>query len=802
MSRFQDFRFSFRSLRQSPALAATCFAVLALGIGLNTAIFSAVKAILLDPLPYRDPDRLVELYEAGVVQGDVHDEPAPGNFYDWQRESVSFADIAGYGGMDGNLSGGAGRLPEHIQGVFCSWNLFRALGVPAATGRVFVAGDDTPGAARTIILSDDLWRRRFDGDAGIIGQTLRLDAKVYTVIGVMPRSFEFPSAATQFWAPMQLALPPAELQTREDHRLSVIARLKPGVSIPQSAAELNGIQARIAHEFAGRTGSAAEVYSLESQTVEPTVRTSIYVLWAAVGCVLLIACVNVANLLLTRGVARQREIAVRAALGASRSRIVVLFLLESSILSISGAAGGILLARWQTQFLVKITASLPRASEIQLNWPVLLFAAALALVSGIAAGMLPALSAFEFDLNRALHAASRGTFGSRRRRWYRGALVTGEIALSFLLLTGAGLLLKSFVRLGRVDLGFNPSRLLTMRITLPLTQYPNEGKAAAFFEQLLARVRAIPGVRSAGLVSWLPAAGQFMNTDLTIPGRPAPPRGEVNLVIPRTADPGYFHAMEIPLLRGRVFAPQERLENANKAIVSRSLVRKYFPNGDPIGTYVSFWDRRWQIIGIAGDIRKNLEESPEPTIYIPISSGALNFAALAVRSQGDPLGLALPIERDIAGLDPNLAVSDVLTMDQLISKRTANRQFSLVLLTSFACLAILLAAVGLYGVISYLTAQRTSEFGLRLALGAKPRDLIRSVLRQGCTPALAGVAIGSGTALVAVRVMQSMLFQVKPFDAGVFASVGCGILLVSLAASLIPALRTTSIDPAQALRTE
>jgi len=341
-----------------------------------------------------------------------------------------------------------------------------------------------------------------------------------------------------------------------------------------------------------------------------------------------------------------------------------------------------------------------------------------------------------------------------------------------------------------------------MRITLPIAQYPSDAKAAIFFEQLLTRARAVPGVQAAGLVSWLPAAGQYMNTDLAIVGRPAPPRDEMNVVIPRTADPGYFHAMGIPLERGRVFEPQERLEKADKAIVSSSLARKYFPAEDPMGKYVSFWNRRWQIIGIVGDIRKNLHQLPEPTIYIPVSSGALNFAALAVRAQGDPLELAVPIEREVARLDPNLAVSDVLTMDQLISKRTANQYFSLLLLMSFAGVAVLLAAVGLYGVISYSTAQRTPEFGVRLALGAQPKDLIRSVLRQALTPALIGMAVGLVTAMAAVRVMQSMLFEVNPLDAGVFASVGCGLLAVSFAASLIPALRTTAVDPAQALRAE
>jgi putative ABC transport system permease protein len=565
---------------------------------------------------------------------------------------------------------------------------------------------------------------------------------------------------------------------------------------------MSGIQSRIAHAYAGETGTSVEAYTLDSQIVDRTLRTSTYVLWAAVGCVLLIACVNVANLLLTRGTARRREIAIRMALGASKRRVTRLFLLESLILSLAGAVAGVFLADWMTRMLAGISSSLPRVSGIHLDWTTLLFAAAIAVLVGIAAGALPAMLGSQLDLNQSMHETGRTTFGSVRRVWYRSALITGEIALSFLLLTGAGLLLKSFLLLESVDLGFNPSHLLTMRMTLPEAQYPTDAKAAVFFEQLLARVRGVPGVESAGLVSWLPVAGQFMNTDLRIIGKPAPPRDEMNVVIPRTADPGYFHAMGIPLYRGRVFEPQERLANVDRAIVSRSLVRKYFLGEDPIGKEVSFWDKRWQIVGVVGDVRKNLDEAPEPTIYIPVSSGELNFAALVVRANGDPLKLALPIEREVAHIDPDLAVSDVLTMNQLVSKRTANQRFSLVLLTSFAALALFLATIGLYGVVSYSTAGRTAEFGVRLALGARTHDLIRSLLQQGLTPVLIGLVIGLVGSLAVGRIMQSMLFEVQPWDATVFIAVGCVLLLVSVAASLVPALRTTAIDPAQVLRAD
>lgn len=799
----QDARYSFRSLVQRPGFFIACVALLAVGIGANATIFTAVKAILLDPLPYRDASRLVALYEEGVVANDFRDEPSPANFYDWQHEARSFGQIAAYGGMDGNLSGDGTALPEDLNGAFCSWNLFDTLGIQPAFGRPFAIGDDRPGAPRTIILSYSLWKRRFNGDPVILGKTIRFDVQPYTVIAVMRRSFEFPSAATQFWIPMQIALPPEELQNRQDHRLFVIARLKRGVSIQHAQAELSGIAARIKREHpAELTATSAEVFSLDSQLIDQTVRESLNVLWAAVACVLLIACVNVANLLLARGSQRRREIAIRAALGASRERIVRFLLIEAFMLSVAGAFGGILLAAWLTHALARMSVSLPRASAIALNWPVLLFAVLLAIVSGLAAGLLPAISASDLDLNEAIHEAGRSSVGSIRRLWHRNALVAAEIALSFLLLAGAGLLLKSFVLLQTVNVGFNPSHLLTMRLSLPEAKYPNEAAAANFFERLLDRVRATPGIQNAGLVSWLPVAGQFMNTHITIAGRPPLPPGQINLVIPRTADPLYFKTMGIPLKRGRTFLASERLNKATVAVISEELARRYFPNENPIGQSIEFWKQRWQIIGIVGDVRKNLDQSPEPTVYIPISSGELNFAALVVRTPGDPLSLALPIERQIAHLDPDLAVSDVLTMDQLISKRTADQRFTLILLASFAGLAILLAAAGLYGVVSYSTSQRTSEFGIRLALGARTRDLVELVLRQGLAPAIIGIMLGFAGAVAIVRVMQSMLFEVKPFDATVFLTVGVALLAVSALASLVPALRTTEIDPAQALRTE
>ncbi len=802
MSLWHDIGFSLRSLRRQPGLVLTSLTILTLGIGVNATIFTAVKTILLDPLPYHDPSRLMMLYEAGVVHNSAG-PVSPPDFYDWQRQSKSFTSIAAVSDTGGILSGGRARLPENIHGVLCTWSLFQTLGVRPALGRRFARSDDTPKAARTIVLSNSLWRRRFDADPQVLGKTLRLDSALYTtIIGVMPPHFDFWDRTSQYWIPLQIGLSPTELTARGDHRLWVVGRLKYDVPMRQANAELSAIQARYKHEHPDAfVGSRAQLYTLWSEVVDKSVQKSLYILWAAVGCVLLIACVNIANLLLTRSTGRRREMAIRTALGATRRRIVWLFLLESLVLSCSGGLAGILLASWLTALLVKIGTVLPRASEIQMDWTTVAFAVALSALSGLAAGLLPAFTASRIDLNQGMHESGRSSPGSARQK-YRNTLIVAEIALSFLLLAGAGLLMKSFVLLRTVDAGFKPGHLLTMGIDLT-PKYSSKAKIAQFYEDLLQRVDALPGVRSAGLVSVLPIVGHVMDTGFSIAGRPPLPPGQSNDALVRVADPHYFRTMGIPLLKGRFFLPSDRLAEANKAIISESFARRYFPNENPIGRHMTFFeDTPKQIVGVVGDVRKDIAEAPEPIMYGPAFSGDLIRLALVVRAKGDPLALALPIQKQIAKLDPDLAVSDVLTMDELISKHTASQQLNLMLLSCFAGLAVLLAAIGLYAVLSYSATQRMSEFGIRLALGATPGDLVRSVLKQGLVPAIAGLAVGFTGAYFLAGLMKSMLFEVQPFDPVVFLAVALGLLFISMLACLVPALRTTRIDPAQALRTE
>lgn len=776
--------------------------VLTLGIGVNITIFTAVKTVLLDPLPYKNPSRLVALYEWGVVH-DSAGPISPPDFYDWQRYSKSFESMAAYGQSGATLSGSATKLPEYVAGMLCTWNLFKTLGIEPAVGRTFSAADDTPKAARTIILSYALWQRRFSGDRRIVGKTISLDSGLYTLIGILPSHFEFWYPAAQYWVPLQTQLSPRELNQRGAHRLFAAARLKPGVSLREANTDLSEIQARYKHQHPDAfVGRRAQIYTLWSQIVHKSVEKSLYILWAAVGCVLLIACVNLANLLLSRSAGRRREMTIRMALGATRWRIGRLLLQESLILSCAGGLAAVLLASWLAGLLVKIGAFLPRASEIQMDWSTVAFAAGLAILSGLTAGLLPGVTAARIDLNRPMHEWGHTLAGSQGKQRSRNMLVAAEIALSFLLLTGAGLLLKSFVLLRTVDTGFNPDHVLTMSIDLP-DRYNTNAKITRFYEELLQHVEALPGVRSAGLVSVLPIAGHVMDTGFTIAGAPPLPPGKFQNALVRLAGPQYFGTMGIPLLQGRSFLPSERLERANAAIISESFAHRYFPHQNPIGRHIIFFgDKPREIVGVVGDVRKNIAESPEPIMYGPAFSGDLSSLSLVIRTKSDPLSLALPVEKQLATMDRSLAVSGVLTMRQLISEHTASRQLNLMLLSCFAGLAVFLAAVGLYGVVSYAASQRTQEFGIRLALGATTADLVRSVLIQALQPAIAGLAAGLVSALLLARVMESLLFEVKPLDPSVFLAVACVLFAVSILACLVPALRTAKIDPVQALRIE
>lgn len=791
-----DFRYALRVMRLNPGFTCGIALVLALGIGANTAIFTVVNAVLLQPLQYRAPDRLVRLYEYSPLGSALYNVVSPANFIDWEREAHSFAEMAAYSTETFNLAGSGGSLPERLQGVICAYRLFSTLGVQPALGRAFVPEDDRPEAERVVILSHNLWQRRFGGSAAIVGELVRLDGNGYRVVGVAPPGFDYPDAEAQFWTPLWRNRPARDRLSRGNHRYDVVARLKPGVTVEQAQGELDGIAKRIKREHpADVTGNGASVALLSDRLVV-RVRALLLVLLGAVGCVLLIACVNVTNLLLARAISRRREVAIRLALGAGRTRLVRQFLIESTVLSALGAALGLLFAYTGVKLLTVVESGLPRLAAVRLSTPVYLFTLAVAMLTGIAVGLAPAFSSLEGGLGRL-------TVAGRTRRRLSNALVAAEVALSLILLIGAGLLLKSFGRLRAVDPGFAPERLLTMRFSLPEAQYKTPAARTAFFENLLARVRALPGVTAAGMIQVLPATGHAWDNTFSIEGHAPLPPGQFLDALFRVADPGYFQAMGIPLKRGRFFAPSERLDTAKQAIISESMAKEFFRGEDPLGRRLKIdGPGLYEIVGVVGDVRSEMAQEPEPTMYVPLLKGAFNMAALVVRTVNDPNGLALPVQKEIAQLDPDLPVARVLTMEQVLARGYSQRTFSLTLISLFATLATALAAIGLYGLLAYSIRQRTGELGIRMALGATPSRVVGMTLTQGLKPALLGLIVGLSAAAGVTRVLESLLFDVKSLDGEVFGLVAVLLFVIAGAACLIPARRAARIDPAVALRTE
>jgi len=799
----RDLRYALRALSRNPGFTVTAVLVLALGIGANTAIFTVVQGVLLAALPYQAPDRLVRLYERNVVGENPFNVVSAANFYDWQRDSKSYTGMAIYGGWRGSLSPADDGLPESLTGQICSYNLFSTLGVQPAMGRAFLADDDRPDADRVVIISDSLWRRRFGAGRGIIGTRTRIDGDSYNIVGVMPRDFAFPDAQTQVWLPVWRHLPPSHRQNRGNHRFNVVARLSTGTSVEQAQTELDGIARRIKQQLPGSlTGAGANVALLQDRMVLQ-VRPMLLVLMGAVGCVLLIACVNVANLLLVRASARRREVAIRVSLGASRFELTKQFLTESLLLSIFGAGFGLMLARWGTNALIKMAGSIPRIEMVGLNTSVLWFTAAVAALTGGVAGLAPALSSARSALATAMQESGRSFTSGRSRGAFRNLLVSVEVALSLTLLLGAGLMLKSFLRLRAVDPGFVAGRILTIQFFLPQNRYERPVQRTEYYEALTSKVRNMPGVAAAGLVTALPLAGHQMDSTFTIEGHPPLPQGHFLDAVTRQADPGYFQSIGIPLKRGRLFTASDRLDAARKAIISESMAAAFFPHEDPIGKrLLGISDRPYEIVGIVGDARQNLALPPEPTMYFPLLEGGYTFAALVIRAAVDPDSLSLPIQREMRILDPDLPAVTVRTMDEVAALQTSQSRFAFTLIALFGGVAMVLASIGLYGVLAYSIGQRTGELGIRIALGANAATIARMVVWQGMKPAAAGMLGGVLLGSAATRLLQSLLFDVKPTDAPVLAAAVALLSAIALMACFIPAWRATRIDPVQALRSE
>jgi predicted permease len=805
----RDVRYGARTLTRSPGFALTAILVMALGIGATTSLFTIVRAVLLKPLPFRDPGKLVMVYEhfRTPIGDHVFNPVAPADFRDWRQQTHGFQDMAALSTYGFDLTGEHAELPEVVQAAAGSWNLFSVLGTQVALGRTFTPEEDKLGANQVVLLTWSLFQRRFAGDPSILGKQIRLDSTPYEVIGVLPRWFTYPDPQVQLWVPYASIFTPTTFAAHDNHQSYVVARLRPGMSAAAATNEVSALQYRLHLANASKPVAEEARFRPMLEDVVRDVKTPLIVLLCAVGCMLLIACLNVSNLLVARGAARRKELAVRGALGGSRLTLIREQMTESLLICIAGGTLGLLLSFLATRWLADHWNDLPRAEAIHLDVTVLAFSIGLVFLTALLAGLLPAISSTGAGIFAALQESSRSVGGSLSRATLRKTLLTAEIALTVILLVSAGLLFKSFLHLRISDLGCATDHVLTIKYGLPEKQYDTREKVIAFHEPLLERVRRLPGVRAAGLVSSPPGAGWRGDDLFTIPERPSSSFQLQNDALIRTVDPGYFSAMQIPLIGGRFFTEQERLTRDHYVIISKKFADQFFFGDNPIGKHVtvSIRGETYEIVGVVGDTLYNVAEPTKATMYFPILSGIpdqTSGATIVVRAAGDPLALSIPVQQQVAALDPALPVYDVLTMQQILGKSTASQSFSASLLLAFASLSLLLAAIGLYGVLSYLVAQRITEIGIRIALGAQRAEVLRLVGLDGLRPVFLGLLIGLAGGATAATLIRSILYGTSPLDPVVFAIMVGSLLLTAIVACALPAIRASRIEPMQALRIE
>jgi putative ABC transport system permease protein len=803
----QDVRYAFRTLMKRPALAAVIAVTLGLGIGANTAIFSVLNGVVLRPLSFDHPDDLVVVRETDRERGGRPISVSYPNFVDWRAQNHVFEDIGILRSKGFTLTGV--DEPERIPGARVSAGFFSALKVKAALGRTLRADEDQPGSQRVVVVSDGLWHRRFGGDPGLVGRTLTLDGDPFTVIGILPPGFDFPVrvSGAEVWT--QAFLDTRFVESRGAHGYRVVARLRPNITLEQAQAEMDTIARRLERQYPDvNAGFGVSVIPLHEQVVGQ-VRPAMLVLMGAVGLVLLIACANVANLLLARGAGRRSELAIRATLGAGRLRLARLLLTESVLLGLAGGAAGLLLALWAKDALVaNVPADLPRVNEIGLDANVLAFTAGMSLFAGLLFGVAPALHVTRLNLSSSLKEGGRPSAGMGRHR-LRSLLVICEVAMALVLLIGAGLLLRSFAGLTGVKLGFDPERVLTFRISAPGQGSTTGRQRAEFYDRTLARLEALPGVRSASAGTSLPHTDDAIG--LTFQVLDHPELGEpVALYDAVSAD--YFHTMGIPLLKGRLLTRSDTRGRPGVLVINESfarMARQHLPDEEPIGLRLTPHGPRdaddpesFEVVGIVGDVRDSVYDEPEPHMYLPLLQQTWASATFAVRTHGDPAALVGAVRSELAAMTKAEAPYAFRTMKQHIANSVAPRRFGLLVLGVFATVALALAAVGIYGMLSNTVAQRTHEVGVRMALGAQAHDVFRLVIRQGLTLTAIGRVIGLGASVASTRVLSSQLYEIGPMDPLTF--IGISILLgaVALLACYIPARRATKVDPMVALRCE
>ena len=797
----KDIQYGIRSLLKRPGFTAVAILTLALGIGANSAMFSTVNAVLLRPLQFPESERIVVVEGVNPGKGITVSNMSVADFADWQAQSQAFEQMAGF--VSGGSVLSSNEETERVRASGVSAEFFPLLRTNAALGRALQPDDSEKDRSPVMVLSHGLWQRRFGSDPNVVGVQVTLSGRSTTVVGVMPVGFDYP-AQSELWVPFPID--PAE--RRDNRYVNVITRLKPGATLPQAQAELDTINQRLAQSYRDtNAGWGVRLTTLQERLVGET-RSSLLLLLGAVAFVLLIACANVANLLLARATARQKEIAVRTALGASRWRIIRQLLTESLVLSIVGGGIGLLLSLWLTKLLVAVSPpNTPRFDEIRPDGRVFLFTLALALLTGVIFGLAPALQASRLNLNERLKEGGRtGAPGAGHNR-IRSMMMVSEVALSFMLLVGAGLLIKSFMRLRDVSPGFNTANVLSVRMSIPSAKY-SEGEARAqLMRQTLEKVKSIPGVQSAGAVLSLPLGGDTFNVGRSYirEGRPFTPEESGNAAY-RAATPDYFRALQIPVLAGRAFTDQDTDQTPKVMLVNEEMARHLWPGESPVGKRLTIWrDEKFarEIVGVVGDTKATLDAPAGQQMYVPYAQDTgWTGMSLVIRTNGEPTGFAGAVRNEIRSIDKGIPVFNVKTMDEVLAVSVGPRRTPMLLLSAFAGVALILAMIGIYGVTAYHVTQRTQEIGIRMALGAQMRDVVKLVLKGGMTLAAAGIVLGLVGAFAVTRLMRSLLFGVQPTDVLTFVLVAVCLLLTALIASYLPARRATKVDPLVALRYE
>lgn len=796
----QDLRYGVRMLTKKPLFTVIAVITLALGIGANTAIFSVVNAVLLRALPYHNSNQLVVLAAVGP-SGD-RDGVSILEAQDFQTQMRSLEDLTAFQTQSVNLTGG--ERPDRVRGAFVSANFFKVFNLAPVVGRTFAEGEDRQGAAKLAVVNEKMWQERLSGDRNLEAKSLILNGESYSIIGVVPTSFKHPfDADVEVWMPV--ANFPGNNGQRDARFLFAFGHLKPGIELSQAQAEASTIANQLAQAYPKENAGRGAKVEFFRELMVGGVRPMLRLLFAAVGVILLIACANLANLLLARGLARQREIAVRAALGASRWRLIRQLLTETTLISLAGGAGGLLLAHWGLYALLKLPQNFVRTEDATLDTRVLLFAFALSLLTGWLFGLVPALQLARPELQSFLREGARGSGEGARWNRVRGAFVVAQVALSLLLLVSAGLLIRSFDKLLRVDLGFRPEKLLTLEYRLPRSKYREPQAQWNFHRQVMDRIQEVPGVQSVSLVRGLPFSGNGGTTAIVLPDREPPAQGQEPEVMFNTAMPNYFETIGIPFIKGRLFDAQDQLNTPPVLIINQTMAQRFWPGQDPLGKQVKFLEdgSTGTVVGVVGDAKHYwLDDESRPQMYNSYTQQPGYFATVVVRTTVEPLALSESVRQALWKVDADQPMWKIRTVEFLVNRSVADRKFLMALMGIFASLALVLTMIGLYGVISYLVNQRTQEIGIRMALGAQMGHILRMVLKQGMVLVLIGVALGLGAAWLMTRLMIRLLYQVSATDPLTFGSIALLLIAIALLACYLPARRATRVDPLVALRYE